>query len=78
MTYAPAFLTALDAMVPGLAQTRGRSLPSRLLAALGAEAARRQAIHDYRKLMGVDEHLLADIGLTRNAVRQALKAAERG
>jgi uncharacterized protein YjiS (DUF1127 family) len=78
MTYAPAFLTALDAMVPGLAPRRSRSLPSRLLAALGAEVARRQAIHDYRKLMEVEPHLLADIGLTRNEVRQALKAAERG
>ena len=73
-----AHLTALETLVPGLAPSRAPALTARLAAALRAERARRQAVRDYRRLLEVEPHLLADIGLDRDAVRQALRAAERG
>jgi uncharacterized protein YjiS (DUF1127 family) len=76
MAYAPAQITALEALVPGLAPHR--SLPSRLIAALKAAHARRKAIHDYENLLAVDPHLLADIGVSRADVRAALHAARQG
>jgi uncharacterized protein YjiS (DUF1127 family) len=77
MTHTPAAVTALDAMIPGLLPTRPAASVG-LLARLRAAQARRQAIHDYRKLLAVEPHLLADIGLTRADVSAALQAAERG
>jgi uncharacterized protein YjiS (DUF1127 family) len=71
MTYAPAFLTSLEAMVPGL-----RPNPSpiaRALSALHAAHARRQAIRDYTRLLQVEDHLLDDIGISRSDVRRALR-----
>jgi uncharacterized protein YjiS (DUF1127 family) len=74
MSHAPAFMIALEATVPGL-----RSTPSpvgRALWALRAEQARRKAIHEYRRLLTLEDHLLADIGLSRDEVRSALRAEQ--
>ena len=75
MTYAPAFMTALEAMVPGLRPTP--SPIGRAMAAWRAARARRQSVRDYKKLLTVEEHLLSDIGLTRNDIRRAIVECER-
>jgi uncharacterized protein YjiS (DUF1127 family) len=75
MTYAPAFMTAREATVPGLRPTP--SPIARAMSAWRAAHARRQTLRDYKKLLTVEEHLLSDIGLTRNDIRRAIVECQR-
>ena len=42
-------------------------------AAVAASMARAKARHQYRQMLQIDEHLLRDIGVTRNEIQQALR-----
>jgi uncharacterized protein YjiS (DUF1127 family) len=44
----------------------------RIAAAVRAALARRKERYGYRQLLGCDEHLLRDMGVTRADIRQAL------
>jgi uncharacterized protein YjiS (DUF1127 family) len=47
-------------------------ITSRVVAAVRAAHARREARRAYRQLLECDEHILKDIGVTRGDVREAL------
>jgi uncharacterized protein YjiS (DUF1127 family) len=69
-------MIALEATVPGLRSTPSPSPIGRALWALRAEHARRKSIHEYQRLLTLEDHLLADIGLSRDEVRRALRACQ--
>jgi uncharacterized protein YjiS (DUF1127 family) len=65
-------LTALETMGFG-------TIPSpfaRIKAALKAAHARRTARREYTYLLGAEDHLLQDIGISRADVRQALRECD--
>jgi uncharacterized protein YjiS (DUF1127 family) len=76
MTYASAFASAFEAMLPGGAAAPARPV-GRLGAAVAGAVARRKAMAEYRQLLGREDHLLEDIGVTRDEVRAALRACRR-
>ena len=46
---------------------------ARISAAVAASMARAKARHQCRQMLQIDEHLLRDIGVTRNEIQQALR-----
>lgn len=72
MAYAPLRLIAEPAAASPVA-----GLPARLVARLRAARWRRRARRDYEWLLGADDHILADVGVTRAALRAALSDLDR-
>lgn len=48
-----------------------RSIWTRIATAMAAAIARAKARHDYRKMMQREDHILADMGVTRDEIRHA-------
>jgi uncharacterized protein YjiS (DUF1127 family) len=70
MTASIAAPTTADVLNP--AQVAA-GMMSRCGAAVRAALARSKARRDYRQMLACDEHLLHDIGVTRDEIRHALR-----
>jgi uncharacterized protein YjiS (DUF1127 family) len=70
MTLSTVAPTAADVLNPAQAAA---GMVNRLGASIRAALARSNARRQYRQMLAYDEHLLHDIGVTRDEVRQALR-----
>jgi uncharacterized protein YjiS (DUF1127 family) len=75
MTTATSFPTTFETLVYG-ATSRGSFL-DRIRAAIRAANARRQERDDYDYLLGCEDHILNDIGLSREDVSRAREDCDR-
>jgi uncharacterized protein YjiS (DUF1127 family) len=74
MTISPAALIAVDAMTPG---HHLKTWASRVASSARAAYARRQDRISYEQLLACDDHILKDVGVSRTAVREAMRDLAR-